>query len=64
MQLDSTKVNRILLVLGAIILIGGGLWCIFLNEAQRWVVGIGMALAILNLMGASYFFNRNNKRRR
>lgn len=64
MQLDSKKINRILLILGAIILVGGGVWCIFLNGPQRIVVGIGMALGILNLTGASYFFNRNHNRRR
>lgn len=64
MQLNTRLTNRILLVLALVILVGGGVWCIFLNEAQRIIVGIGMALGLVNLLGLGYFFNKNMSKRR
>lgn len=64
MQLNTSKINQILWILALIILIGGGIWCIFLNEAQRIVVGIGILLALLNLLGVRYFINKNMRPRR
>lgn len=64
MQLDSKKTNRILIILAIVIIVGGGIWSIFLNEAQRMVVFVGIVLGVVNLLGLSYFFNRNiNKRK-
>lgn len=64
MQLNTSKINQILWILALIILIGGGIWCIFLNEAQRIVVGVGILLALLNLLGVRYFINKNMRPRR
>ncbi len=59
MKINVKQTNRILWILGIVMVVAGGVWCIFLNEAQRIIVGIGLALAIINLLGLSYFFNRN-----
>lgn len=59
MQIDIKKTNKILLILAILIVVGGGIWCIFLNEAQRLIVFIGVVLGVVNLLGLSYFFNRN-----
>lgn len=64
MQLDVKKTNKILIILAIIIIVGGGIWSIFLNEAQRMVVYIGIALCVINLLGLSYFFNRNLGKRK
>lgn len=64
MQLDSKKTNQILIVLAIIIVVAAAIACFFLNEVQRYIVIIGAALAIINLFGLRYFFNKNMNRRR
>lgn len=64
MQLNTSKVNSILRILALLILVAGIVSYFFLNDAQRIVVGIGVALALLNLLGLGYFFNKNAGRRR
>lgn len=53
------NINRILLVLGGIIIIAALISLFFLNDVQRMVVGIGAALGVVNLLGLAYFFNKN-----
>lgn len=63
MQLDIKQTNRILLILGIIIVVAGTIACLFLNEAQRIIIAIGVVLGIVNLLGLSYFFRQNSNRR-
>lgn len=64
MQLDTKVTNRILMLIALVMLVGGAIWCIFLNDAQRIIVAIGVALGIVNLLGLGYFFNKNMSKRR
>lgn len=64
MQLNSNKVNNILRILALVIIVGAVVSYFFLNDAQRIVVGIGAVLALVNLLGLGYFFNKNTGRRR
>lgn len=64
MKINVKKTNQILLILGVIIVLAAGIACIWLNDAQRMVVGIGAFFAVLNLLFLSYFFNKNINRRR
>ncbi len=63
MKINIEKINRIITILIILIVISAGIACIWLNEAQRIVVGIGAFFAIINLLGMRFFFNKNNKRR-
>lgn len=58
------NINRILLVLGVVIILAALISLFFLNDAQRMVVGLGAALGIVNLLGLAYFFNKNAGGRR
>lgn len=64
MRIDIKKTNRILMILAVLIIVAGGVACFFLNEAQRIVVAIGVALGVVNLLGLGYFFNKNLSTRR
>lgn len=55
------NINRILLALGAVIIVAALISLFFLNDAQRIVVGIGAALGIVNLLGLAFFFNKNTR---
>lgn len=59
MKIDIKKTNRILMILAVLIIIAAAVACFFLNEAQRIVVAIGVALGLVNLLGLGYFFNKN-----
>lgn len=61
MPINPKKINSLLNILALITVIGGGIWTIFLNDAQRIVVVAGIVLALINLLGLRYFFNRNIK---
>lgn len=61
MPINRKKINSLLNILALITVIGGGIWIIFLNDAQRIVVVAGIVLALINLLGLRYFFNRNIK---
>lgn len=63
MQIDIKQTNRILLILGIIIVVAGAIAGLFLNEAQRIIIAIGVVLGIVNLLGLSYFFRQNSNRR-
>lgn len=62
MQINTKITNRILMVLGLLIIVAAAISCFFLNEAQRIVVLLGAGLGIVNLLGLSYFFNKNSGR--
>ncbi|KGN68088.1 hypothetical protein [Porphyromonas sp. COT-239 OH1446] len=64
MKINVKTTNRILLILGVVIVVAAAISCIWLNDAQRMVVGIGAFFAVLNLLFLSYFFNKNVRRRR
>ncbi len=63
MKINIEKINKIITVLIILIIVSAGLACIWLNDAQRIVVGIGTFFAVINLLGMRFFFNKNNKRR-
>lgn len=66
MNINVKATNRILWIIALLLIVGGGVWAIFLNDAQRIVVGGGVALGLLNLLMLSFFFNKNmgaNKRK-
>lgn len=61
MKINLEKTNRIISVLIILVIAAGAISAIFLNEAQRIIVGIGVVLGVLNLLGMRYFFNKNNR---
>lgn len=63
MKINLEKTNRIINILIILVIVAGAISAIFLNEAQRIIVGIGVALGVLNLLGIRYFFNKNNRPR-
>lgn len=64
MQINIQKINRMLWIIGIVIVVAAGVAYFFLNEAQRYVVGVGLVLGVLNLLGLSYFFNKNSGQHR
>lgn len=58
------NINRMLLILGVVIVLVSFVSMIWLNEAQRLVVLIGAGLGILNLLGLAFFVNKNANRRK
>lgn len=64
MQINVQKINRMLWIIGIVIVVAAGVAYFFLNEAQRYVVGVGLVLGLLNLLGLSFFFNKNNRQNR
>ena len=42
-----------------LIIIAALISLLFLNEAQRMIVGMGAGLGIINLLGLLYFVNKN-----
>lgn len=58
------KTNRMLIILGVLIVVAAAISLFFLNEAQRLVVIIGAGLGILNLLVLAFFVNKNGGNRR
>lgn len=58
------NINRMLLILGVVIILVSFVSMIWLNEAQRLVVLIGAGLGILNLLGLAFFVYKNANRRK
>ncbi len=64
MKVNLKVTYRILWAIAIVIVVGGAVWSIFLNEAQRIVVGAGVVLGLLNLFFIGKFFQRNDPARR
>lgn len=64
MKVNLKIAQRILWTIAIIIVIGGGVWCLFLNDAQRIIVGAAIALGLLNLFFINKFFQHNDPARR
>lgn len=62
MIINTKQINRMLLILAAIIVIGAILWSFSLNEAQRLVVLIGTIVTLVYLFGLSLFFKKKASR--
>lgn len=64
MKVNVSKANTILKVIAVIIIVSALVSCIWLNDAQRIVVGGGLVLGLLNLLMLYYFFNKNTHLRK
>lgn len=64
MKLNVRRTNQFLKLLALLIVLAALISLIWLNDAQRIVVGIGAGLGLINLLGLAYFFNKNTRPRR
>ncbi len=64
MKINIGKINKIISILIAIVIIAGVVAYFLLNDMQRIVVAIGVVLIVLNLFGMRFFFNKNSGRKR
>lgn len=64
MKVNLKRVQRILSGIAIMIVVGGAIWSLFLNDAQRIVLAVAVVLGLLNLFFISRFFRHNDPARR